>query len=114
MEGVVYKEPAWVCWDCAKSRGASPPQGHVYTVHPDICGLCMQKKAVTEPRDYGATRGLLCYELEDRLEAIHSWKRRITSDKLEVWIDFTALYSKTHWLILIEEKLHRIEKEIYI
>lgn len=29
---------------------------------------------------------------------------------LEYWIDFAALYSKKHWLILIKERLDRIEK----
>lgn len=53
------EEPAWVCFDCATKRQASTPEGHCYTVHQDICGICNQMKDVTEPRDYGLTRGLL-------------------------------------------------------
>lgn len=30
---------------------------------------------------------------------------------LENWIDYAALYSKKHWLILVEERLKRIENE---
>lgn len=53
------KEPAWVCLDCADARGARIPEGHVFTVHVGICGICNKEKQVTEPRDFGKTRGLL-------------------------------------------------------
>ena len=53
------EEPIWVCFDCAAKRKASIPEGHCYTVHQDICGICEQQKTVSEPRDYGLTRGLL-------------------------------------------------------
>lgn len=53
-------EPEWVCLECAKDRGASPPPDHVYTLHPDQCGICRRKDVeVTEPRDFGATRAFL-------------------------------------------------------
>lgn len=52
-------EPAWVCLDCASERGASPSPGHIHTIHTDVCGICGQEKEVTEPRDFGLTRGLL-------------------------------------------------------
>jgi hypothetical protein len=53
------EEPVWVCLDCAKKRGASMPEGHCFTAHTDTCGICQQKKTVTEPRDFGVTRSLL-------------------------------------------------------
>lgn len=58
---MAYKkiEPAWVCFDCAKKRGAIIPHGHVFTVHMDECGICDKRKRVTEPRDFGRTRSLL-------------------------------------------------------
>ena len=52
-------EPAWVCFECAKKRGARIPEGHVYTVHTDICGICGTSQVVTQPRDFGRTRDLL-------------------------------------------------------
>lgn len=55
-------EPQWVCDDCAKKRGARIPEGHVASWHPDVCGICKEKKSVTEPRDYGRTRNLLKIE----------------------------------------------------
>lgn len=53
------EEPAWVCLKCADQRGASMPEGHVYTVHIGICGICNTTQKVTEPRDFGRTRHLL-------------------------------------------------------
>lgn len=53
------EEPSWVCIPCAYQRGASIPDGHVYTVHVDVCGICEKLVAVTEPRDFGKTRNLL-------------------------------------------------------
>lgn len=60
-------EPDWVCFDCAKTRGARVPQGHCYTVHIGICGLCGQTKEVTEPRDFGITRSLLLIEEKNEI-----------------------------------------------
>lgn len=53
------EECGWVCLECAAERGASPPPGHRYTVHTDICSLCNKTTSVTEPRDFGVQRGLL-------------------------------------------------------
>lgn len=53
------EEPGWVCFDCAKNRRASIPENHIYTTHFDICDICNKNKEVTEPRDFGLTRGLL-------------------------------------------------------
>lgn len=114
MERVTYNEPAWVCLECAAFRGASPPVDHCYTVHRDICGICNEECSVTEPRDMGVTRALTSNNYAYILSQIHSWRRRVTSDVLEKWINHTALYSKKHWLILIAERLYRTEKEIYI
>lgn len=52
-------EPAWVCFDCADARKASVPDGHCYTVHTGICGICGKEKEVTECRDFGVTRNRL-------------------------------------------------------
>lgn len=53
------EEPTWVCGECAEERGASVPEGHCYTVHAGVCGICNMERTVTEPRDYGLTRSLL-------------------------------------------------------
>jgi hypothetical protein len=53
------EEPAWVCFGCAENRGASVPEGHCYTVHQGICGICGTTQEVTEPRDFGVTRNQL-------------------------------------------------------
>ena len=53
------EEPSWVCLDCANKRGARIPQGHCFTSHIGICGICQEEKEVTEPRDFGITRNLL-------------------------------------------------------
>ncbi|MBU0846946.1 hypothetical protein KKH23_07110 [Patescibacteria group bacterium] len=59
MKKKQFIEPAWICFECAQRRGARIPEGHAYTVHVDICGICEKEKAVTEPRDFGITRKLL-------------------------------------------------------
>jgi len=55
-------EPAWICLDCAKERGARVPEGHIPTFHEDTCGICKEEKQVTAPRDFGITRNLLKVE----------------------------------------------------
>ena len=57
-------EPDWVCLDCAKERGASPPPGHCYTTHTGFCDICKEAKEVTEPRDMGLQRNLLRIKVE--------------------------------------------------
>lgn len=52
-------EPDWVCFSCAEKRGARVPDGHLCTVHVGVCGICLETKQVTEPRDFGVTRSLL-------------------------------------------------------
>lgn len=58
---MAYKkiEPEWVCLPCASKKGAAIPDGHVYTMHTDVCGICGKTVPVTEPRDFGRTRHLL-------------------------------------------------------
>jgi hypothetical protein len=56
---MVQVEPDWVCIPCAKARGARVPDGHIYTSHIGICGICGFEVEVTEPRDFGRTRNLL-------------------------------------------------------
>lgn len=45
--------PQWVCSDCGDKYGRGMPHGHLSCWHEDICGVCGEKKAVTEPRDFG-------------------------------------------------------------
>jgi hypothetical protein len=42
---------------------------------------------------------------------INYWKKEVTNDELQQWIDKLSIYSKKYWLILIEEKLIRAEEE---
>lgn len=42
----------WICVDCAKQCGATMHPDHVSTWHEDICGVCVEVKVVTEPRDF--------------------------------------------------------------
>ncbi len=43
--------PEWICADCGAKHG-NRTQG-VATWHEGTCGICGEKKPVTEPRDYG-------------------------------------------------------------
>ena len=45
--------PPWTCSECAHEAGGKWPDGHVGTFHNNICPVCGEEKAVTEPRDYG-------------------------------------------------------------
>lgn len=47
----MISNPEWVCADCGKLYGRRPVG--LATFHIDTCGVCGQKKAVTQPRDYG-------------------------------------------------------------
>ena len=50
------KQPAWVCLDCGNKLGARPKSAnsnHVSTWHNETCGVCLQYRSVTEPRDFG-------------------------------------------------------------
>lgn len=38
----------------------------------------------------------------------------LTEIELQVWLDHYILYSKKEWLLLLEEKLRRIEQEIAV
>lgn len=55
-------EPAWVCLDCAKERGARIPEGHRPTFNKLTCGICGKITDVTASRDFGITRNLLKIE----------------------------------------------------
>ena len=43
-------EVIWICEDCAKKY--SNRQFRYSTWHGDICDVCGERKAVTEPRDF--------------------------------------------------------------
>ena len=44
--------PPWTCSDCAYAAGGHWPDGHVGTFHHNICPVCGEEKAVSEPRDF--------------------------------------------------------------
>lgn len=44
--------PKWTCKECAEKAGGKL-RGTATTWHYDICGVCGEEKAVTEPRDFG-------------------------------------------------------------
>jgi len=46
-----FSQPAWVCSDCGNKYGYH--ECGIATWHEDTCGVCGQKKIVTEPRDFG-------------------------------------------------------------
>lgn len=49
--------PTWVCYDCAIVAFDPISTGHklgISTYHEgDKCGVCGEKKATTQPRDFG-------------------------------------------------------------
>lgn len=45
--------PQFICHDCAVMFGGKWPEGHMATMHMDICPICEKMCAVTQPRDYG-------------------------------------------------------------
>jgi len=52
------KRITWICFECAKKLGGDPSKSRavcsmVATYHSDICDVCGETKAVTEPRDFG-------------------------------------------------------------
>lgn len=50
---VAQTQPSWVCSECGNKYGHGMPEGHVCTMHNDVCGVCGKQKAVTQPRDFG-------------------------------------------------------------
>jgi arsenate reductase-like glutaredoxin family protein len=40
---------------------------------------------------------------------IHYWKKQISTEELQTWLDKLSLYSFKHWCILLDEKLKRAE-----
>jgi len=53
-------QPDWVCTDCGRQWGLwwdgreyVGPATHCATFHIGKCGVCGEKKSVTEARDYG-------------------------------------------------------------
>jgi hypothetical protein len=54
-------------------------------------------------------------QIEKDLEAICLFCiKNISDDMLQVYIDYSVLYSRKYWLYLLEEKLRRIENEIIV
>lgn len=48
------------------------------------------------------------------LAFVHYWKTQIPNQELESWSDKTMKGNTKIWLIFLEEKLRRIESEIFI
>lgn len=60
MKAINVEQPDWVCNECGQQWGRwyengnyFGPKHHCATYHIDECGVCKQKKSVTESRDYG-------------------------------------------------------------
>jgi len=51
MRAVLIGQPMWCCNSCGKKYGNRIPD--LATYHMDYCGVCGEKKEVTEPRDFG-------------------------------------------------------------
>lgn len=45
------------------------------------------------------------------LRFIHYWKKGLSLEDLDKWLDKYKLYNFRAWLILLEEKLDRIENQ---
>jgi len=45
------------------------------------------------------------------LEDVNKRKKDLHFEILEAWIDWCAMYSRKYWLILLNEKLKRLETE---
>ena len=46
--------PSWICHPCGMKHGKRKPrEGDTATYHTGTCGVCGQRKPVTEPRDFG-------------------------------------------------------------
>jgi len=60
---IAKNQPQWVCWFCGEQYGLyyqlelkevlSREQKRCSTYHEGVCGVCLETKTVTEPRDYG-------------------------------------------------------------
>lgn len=44
--------PSWVCTKCAEAAGGAIPPAHLPTWHIGECGVCLETKTVTQPRDF--------------------------------------------------------------
>ena len=54
MVEAVRNYPYWVCHSCGLKHGRRKPQpDETATYHLGTCGVCDQRKPVTEPRDFG-------------------------------------------------------------
>lgn len=41
------------------------------------------------------------------LKYVHYWKRELSMEELQAWLDKLVLYYRKHWYILLDEKLKR-------
>ena len=55
---VVPRYPDWVCRPCGWQYGRFPNMDRISAWHQGTCGICGQRGAVTEPRDFGHLRDL--------------------------------------------------------
>lgn len=47
------QQPDWVCHECGTLWGAHVSPTRLSTCHEGECGVCGERKIVTEARDYG-------------------------------------------------------------
>ena len=48
---VAPEQPTWVCWKCGVKYGSF--RAGIATWHHDVCGVCGETQACTQPRDFG-------------------------------------------------------------
>ena len=53
-------------------------------------------------------------QIQKEIHEICMYREILSNDVLEAYIDYAALYSKTDWLLLLSERLRRMESEIVI
>ncbi len=52
--------------------------------------------------------------IQQEIHEMCSLRQYLANDILEAYIDYAALYSKEDWLLLLSERLRRMECEIAI
>ena len=64
--GNITKKISWICFDCGAKYGRRKDFAFNYaTCHYDVCDICGNNTAVTEPRDFG---GLVLERIKPKKE----------------------------------------------
>ena len=53
-------------------------------------------------------------KIQQEINEMCKLKKYLPNDLLEAYIDYAALYSQKNWLLLLSERLRRMELEIAI